>query len=75
MFQAEGDGTVPLLSLGGLCRHPWTPGSRLNPSGVRVVTREYRHSADKGTLLQGGPHSSDHVDILSNHQLLQVGGW
>jgi phospholipid:diacylglycerol acyltransferase len=37
---ADGDGTVPLLSLGGLCRGAWMKG-RLNPAGSKVVTREY----------------------------------
>ena len=44
---SDGDGTVPLLSLGTLCRQQWrthrslpTP---LNPAKISVVTREYRH--------------------------------
>lgn len=37
---ADGDGTVPLLSLGGLCRGAWMEG-RLNPARSKVVTREY----------------------------------
>ena len=37
--QAEGDATVPLISLGLMCRKGWQ-SRRLNPSGMRVVTRE-----------------------------------
>ena len=40
---SDGDGTVPLISLGLMCRKGWAPGSPLNPSGMRVVTREYKH--------------------------------
>ena len=38
---SDGDGTIPLLSLGGMCRGGWQPGSALNPSAVNVTTREY----------------------------------
>lgn len=38
----DGDGTVPLLSLGALCAGGWRT-RRLNPSGARVVLREYLH--------------------------------
>jgi phospholipid:diacylglycerol acyltransferase len=36
----DGDGTVPLLSLGALCAGGWRT-RRLNPSGLQVVLREY----------------------------------
>lgn len=42
---SDGDATVPLISLGGMCRGGWRPGGRLNPAGVRTVTREYHHTA------------------------------
>lgn len=32
---SDGDGTVPLLSLGGLCSGGWQE-SRLNPSNIKV---------------------------------------
>jgi hypothetical protein len=38
----DGDGTVPLLSLGALCAGGWRT-RRLNPSGLKVVLREYPH--------------------------------
>ena len=39
---SDGDGTVPLLSLGALCARHWRE-PRLNPSGMRIVTREFPH--------------------------------
>jgi len=39
---SDGDGTVPLLSLGALCEGGWR-GRRLNPGGSKVVVREYPH--------------------------------
>jgi hypothetical protein len=36
----DGDGTVPLLSLGALCAGGWRT-QRLNPAGLPVVIREY----------------------------------
>ena len=45
---ADGDGTVPLLSLGTLCRKHWKT-SKLNPHNVSVVTREYKHEPLIGT--------------------------
>ncbi|GFR45803.1 hypothetical protein Agub_g7259, partial [Astrephomene gubernaculifera] len=68
---SDGDGTVPLLSLGLMCRGGWRPGSRLNPGGMRVVTREFKHRS--GSLLQGargGPASAAHVEILGNEGVL-----
>ena len=44
----DGDGTVPLISMGLMCRHPqgWH-GSHLNPSGIRIVSREYLHEQSR----------------------------
>lgn len=39
---SDGDGTVPLISLGTLCRKHWRH-ARLNPSGIHIVNREYPH--------------------------------
>lgn len=39
---SDGDGTVPLISLGTLCRKHWRHKS-LNPSGIRIVSREHPH--------------------------------
>jgi phospholipid:diacylglycerol acyltransferase len=38
--QSDGDGTVPLLSLGFMCRRAWK-SALFNPSMMQVVTREY----------------------------------
>ena len=83
---SDGDGTVPLLSLGTLCARHWRAGplfdkgrksiSRLNPANLTVVTREARHSPRDfllgGTLdPRGGDGSADHVDILMNAEVLE----
>ncbi len=39
---SDGDGTVPLISTGALCAKHWREAP-LNPSGLRVVSREYNH--------------------------------
>jgi len=69
---ADGDGSVPLLSLGYICVDRWTDKhSGLNPSGSPVTTREYKHQSEfvVDDLMRGGPRSSDHVDILGNHYM------
>ena len=75
----DGDGTVPLLSLGGACARAWQPtpeGTPLNPAGVSVVLREYEHRTDgeatsevPGAAWRGGGAASDHVSILINREL------
>ena len=47
---------------------PW------NPFGIEVYLREYLHDpikvlSSKGLDVRGGPKTSEHVDILGNHQL------
>ncbi|KAL6754080.1 Lecithin:cholesterol acyltransferase-domain-containing protein [Haematococcus lacustris] len=66
----EGDMTVPLISLGIMGYKGWR-SKRLNPGGMRVVAREYKHIAV--SLLadpRGGPATGSHVDILGNEALL-----
>ena len=41
--KTDGDGTVPLISMGLMCRNGWRGKTKLNPSGMRVVTKEYSH--------------------------------
>lgn len=65
---SDGDGSVPLLSLGYMCQKFAEPRSRHNPSGIKVFTRERKHEveislADPGRM---GPRSGEHVDILGN---------
>ena len=61
---------MPLLSLGALPARHWRR-PRLNPAGLRVVSREYKHEP-LPTLAdpRGGPHSADHVNILANVDLM-----
>jgi hypothetical protein len=77
-YEYGGDGTVNLLSLGYMCR-AWQ-SSTLNPSGVKVITREYHDKAVNGTgvyqsFIQGvktmtrASDSVDHVDIMGNIQV------
>lgn len=67
---SDGDGTVPLITLGLICRK-WTTSKTLNPSGVRVVTREYEHKPVSSLLdPRGGPDTSSHVEILGNSKML-----
>jgi len=67
----EGDGTVPLVSLGYMCVDAWKR-KLFNPSGITVYAREYLHkpwSPIKDP--RGGPETADHVDILGNLELLE----
>jgi phospholipid:diacylglycerol acyltransferase len=67
---SDGDGTVPLISLGLMCHKGWRSRA-LNPAGMRVVTREFRHQpVSVYRDVRGGPHTADHVDILGNAALL-----
>lgn len=65
---SDGDGTVPLLSLGYMCQKWAAPHSQHNPSGIRVFTRERKHIAEVSITDpgRGGPQSGEHVDILGN---------
>ncbi|KDQ11270.1 hypothetical protein BOTBODRAFT_35570 [Botryobasidium botryosum FD-172 SS1] len=70
----EGDGTVSLISLGAMCTEGWKR-KRWNPAGVKIITHELLHRPE--TLeARGGPHTSDHVDILGaqvlNEMVLRV---
>ena len=70
IYAAEGDGTVHLLSSGLMCIHGWRQ-NYLNPSNIKVITREYPHRPVSSLAdLRGGPLSSEHVDILGNEPLL-----
>ena len=79
LLNTDGDGTVPLESLGYMCTHAWK-SKRLNPAGLRVLTKEYPHqdlnAHDIVTrpfeVLQGlaNDHDADHVTILGNKDLI-----
>jgi len=69
----DGDGTVPLESLGYMCVDGWRRrGSGLNPSRIPIVTREYEHREEfiVEDPMRRGPHSGDHVDILGHDDVL-----
>jgi phospholipid:diacylglycerol acyltransferase len=71
---SDGDGSVPLLSLGYICADAWQrPETRLNPSRTAVYTREYIHKAEfqVDDPMRGGPASCDHVDILGNAAMIE----
>ncbi|KAH8090034.1 O-acyltransferase [Aureococcus anophagefferens] len=67
----DGDGTVPLASLGYPCYGLWRDAALApiyNPSNVRTVVREYPH--DACPIWQdprGGTKTSRHVEILGNY--------
>ena len=65
---ADGDVSVPILSLGFMCVDGWKNNRSLNPSKIDVITREYEHKEEFQVQdpMRGGPRSSDHVDILGN---------
>jgi len=71
---SDGDGSVPILSLGYMCAGPWrNQTSGLNPSRSKVITREYKHRTGftVDDPMRKGPNSSEHVDVLGNHDMLQ----
>ena len=41
--KGNGDGTVPLISMGVHCRRGWRGRTKLNPSGFKITTRELKH--------------------------------
>ena len=70
VHSGDGDGSVPLLSLGFMCRE-WNNNRKLNPSMLRVTTKEYKHEAEFSISdpMRAGPHAGEHCDILGNEEL------
>jgi phospholipid:diacylglycerol acyltransferase len=71
---ADGDGSVPLLSLGYMCAGPWrNKNSGLNPSGAKVIIREYEHRPEftVDDPMRKGPRSGEHVDILGHVDMME----
>ncbi|KAI8380476.1 Lecithin:cholesterol acyltransferase-domain-containing protein [Choanephora cucurbitarum] len=70
---SDGDGTVPLLSLGYMCAPSggWTKYADLyNPGHSPVVLREYPNELSDSKLeVRGGSKTGDHVDILGNWEM------
>ena len=72
VVRSDGDGTVPLLSLGFMAVEGWRRAVH-NPHGVRITAREYEHAQELSLNLRhlvNGPLSADHVGILSNEELI-----
>jgi phospholipid:diacylglycerol acyltransferase len=71
----DGDATVPLRSMGYLCRRGWVDNSDLNPGNSSTVTVEYPNNGSIGSDLadpfRQGPKAADHVDIMGNAQLIE----
>ena len=68
----NGDGSVPLLSQGYMCVDGWKYNrNSLNPSNIKVITREYQHR-NEFTVDDPfrSPYSAEHVDILGNVEML-----
>ncbi|KAI9294337.1 Lecithin:cholesterol acyltransferase [Neoconidiobolus thromboides FSU 785] len=64
-----GDGSVQLLSLGYMCVKGWKK-KLYNPSGLKVITREFKHKPVAiYEDIRGGPETGEHVDILGNYGL------
>ncbi len=69
----DGDGTVPLISLGYMCAegggwdHSLHP--HLNPAAIPCVVREYVNK-DSLDVLRLSADSADHVDLIGNTELI-----
>ncbi|KAJ9099878.1 hypothetical protein QFC21_003883 [Naganishia friedmannii] len=62
----EGDGTVPLLSLGAMCVRGWKD-QKWNPAGIKVITKEFKHEPEALDLRGGARTGEDLTDhIISN---------
>ncbi|ELR23917.1 Lecithin:cholesterol acyltransferase [Acanthamoeba castellanii str. Neff] len=68
---SQGDGTVPLMSLGYMCVEGWKREDYpYNPAGIKVLTREYPHQPSSVfSDIRGGPATADHVDIMGNYEM------
>lgn len=55
VMMGEGDGTVPLLSMGYMCVRGWKY-RRYNPAGVKITTFEMPHEPDRFNP-RGGPNT------------------
>ena len=70
VLSGDGDGSVPLLSLGYMCRE-WNTNLKLNPSKLRVTTKEFQHETGFSISdpMRAGPRAGEHCDILGNEEL------
>jgi phospholipid:diacylglycerol acyltransferase len=71
---SDGDGTVPVESLGLMCAQEWKSGARLNPHNLTVNVRELVHGDSYSVLSRAtsvGGSSVDHVDIMGNRVVVR----
>lgn len=69
---SDGDGTVPLLSLGLAGRGLWKGKTKWNPSGLKSVVREYPLDVNTPVYeIRGGINAADHVDIMGNYNMME----
>ena len=70
----DGDGSVPIHSLGFMCAHGWKLRER-NRARVPCIIREYAHQKPGGStpsvFSRGGRGQANHVDILGNPELIE----
>jgi len=67
----SGDSTVPLISLGYMCKNGWRDFKEFNPSGMQVWTKEFEHAPSSMlTDPRGGPNTAKHVEIIGNTVLI-----
>ena len=72
IYCSEGDGSVPLVSLGYMPAVAWRKHKHLNPSSVQTIVREYKHDPHtQAPLLESGPRASDHAGILGNTEMIE----
>ena len=69
---SNGDGAVPLLSLGYMCAKGWRE-KRYNPSNIPIVTREYQNKLPPSIVapIVRSPESVNHIDILGNDLVIE----
>lgn len=67
----DGDGTVPLESLGFPCAALWRGelAAHYNPAGSRVVLREHGDEPERFNP-RGGPKTARHVEIIGNSEII-----
>mmetsp|Transcript_11433 Transcript_11433/g.32946 ORF Transcript_11433/g.32946 Transcript_11433/m.32946 type:complete len:657 (-) Transcript_11433:41-2011(-) len=69
--KADGDTTVPLVSLGYMCSHGWRDLPEFNPGNIPIYTKELVH--DPSSLVKdarGGPATAKHLEIIGNHEVI-----
>lgn len=70
-LSVDGDGSIPLVSLGYACASPWRTKSK-NPSAIPIKIREYKHQPK--TLIEGGFQGvteGEHVNIMGNVDMIR----